>query len=61
MKMILTLAFVCGALLVGGCADQSLASDEEYEAMKGPAPYSSDPARHRPQTPVQRNVMGGGY
>jgi hypothetical protein len=61
MKMILTLAFVCGALLVGGCSDQSLVTDEEYESMKGPAPYPSDPGRHMPQTAAQRSVMGSRY
>jgi hypothetical protein len=61
MKMILTLAFVCGALLLGGCADQSLVSDEEYHAMKGPAPFASDPTHHIPQSAAQRSVMGPRY
>ena len=61
MKMILTLALACSALLIGGCADQSLVSDEEYEKMKGPAPYASDPTRHMPQSAAQRSVMGNRY
>jgi hypothetical protein len=59
MKIILTLAFACGALFVGGCSDNSLVTDEEYEAMKGPAAYPSDPTRHIPQSAAQRSVMGG--
>ena len=57
MKMILTLVFVCAALLAGGCGDQSLLTDEEYRASRGPAPYPSDPTRHMPQTPSQRSSV----
>ena len=39
---ILFVIFVSGfALLLGGCAaDETLMSDEEYRARKGPAPHS---------------------
>lgn len=46
MKSILTLALV--ALLLGGCADQSLLTDEEYVNRRGPAPNSPDPTRYIP-------------
>jgi hypothetical protein len=58
MKMILTLAFACTALFLAGCGDQSLLTDEEYNQMKGPAAYPSDPTRHIPQSDAQRSVMG---
>jgi hypothetical protein len=50
MKLLLTLAFVSGALLFGGCADQSLMTDEEYADRRGPAPYSPDPTNHVPRS-----------
>lgn len=48
MKLTLTLAFICGALLFGGCADQTLMTDEEYTASRKPAPYSPDPTGYVP-------------
>ena len=51
MKSILILAFVCGALLFGGCADNSLMTDEEYERTRTPAAHSPDPMGHMPQSP----------
>jgi hypothetical protein len=50
MKSILILAVACAALLFGGCADQSLMTDEEYANSRGPAPYSPDPTSHLPAT-----------
>jgi hypothetical protein len=49
MKLALILASVCGALLLGGCADNSLMTDEEYSAARGPAPHQPDPTYHLPQ------------
>jgi hypothetical protein len=44
MKFAIILASICCGLLLGGCSDQSLITDEEYRAIKGPAPYSPDPS-----------------
>ena len=49
MKIFILLAAFVVALVFGGCADQSLVSDEDYKAMKGPAPFSPDPMQHIPQ------------
>ena len=49
MKIFILLAASVVALALGGCADQSLVSDEDYKAMKGPAPFSPDPMQHIPQ------------
>jgi hypothetical protein len=55
MKSLLTLAFVCGALLFGGCADNSLTSDEDYYKTRGPAPNSPDfSANVQPQDTSRR-------
>ncbi|HKP03736.1 MAG TPA: hypothetical protein VJU77_10315 [Chthoniobacterales bacterium] len=51
MKFALILASICCALLLGGCADNSLMTDEEYAAARGPAPHQPDPTYHLPQTP----------
>jgi outer membrane lipoprotein SlyB len=50
MKIFLVLVASVAALALGGCADQSLISDEEYKAVKGPAPNSPDPMGYIPQT-----------
>ncbi|HEV2804515.1 MAG TPA: hypothetical protein VGW57_06235 [Chthoniobacterales bacterium] len=42
MKVALILTAIAWALLLGGCADQSLMTDEDYVKNKGPAPYSPD-------------------
>jgi hypothetical protein len=44
MKFTIILAAICCGLVLGGCSDPSLMSDEEYRANKGPAAYSPDPA-----------------
>jgi hypothetical protein len=49
MKIFLVLVASIAALALGGCADQSLISDEEYKAAKGPAPNSPDPMANIPQ------------
>ena len=51
MRSLFILALACGALLLGGCADNSLMTDEEYNRVKGPAAYSPDPTGHMPQSP----------
>jgi hypothetical protein len=48
MKFTIILAAICGALVLGGCANQSLLTDEEYYQVKGPAPNSPDPMQHIP-------------
>ena len=49
MKFAIILAFVCWALLLGGCADNSLITDEEYARMRAPAAFSPDPMQHIPE------------
>lgn len=58
MKLILTLALACAALLWGGCADQSLLTDEEYANSRRPAPNSPDPIGYIPNN---NNRMTGRY
>ena len=59
MKLIFTLALVCSALLLGGCADQSLTTDEEYANSRGPAPHGPDPSAYLPQNSLSNS--GGHY
>lgn len=42
MKILFVLCVSVFALLLGGCAEQPLLSDEEYNAVHGPAPHSPD-------------------
>jgi hypothetical protein len=42
MKILFVLFVSVFALFFGGCADQPLISDEEYEARRGPAAFSPD-------------------
>jgi hypothetical protein len=42
MKLAMILVSFGCAVLLGGCADQSLMTDEEYVKNKGPAAYSPD-------------------
>jgi hypothetical protein len=51
MKFAIILAVACCGLLVSGCSDQSLMSDEEYAKSRGPAPFSPDPTTHLPPLP----------
>ena len=46
MKFAFLLVSISFALLLGGCADQSLMTDEDYYQNKGPAPHSPDPSAH---------------
>ena len=56
MKVILTLALACAALVFGGCADQSLMTDEEYRNSRGPAPNSPDPTGYIPNNNNTRGI-----
>jgi outer membrane lipoprotein SlyB len=58
MKLAFVLASICCALLLGGCADQSLMTDEEYAASKGPAPHSPD---YSSVLPRKSSTMNPGY
>jgi hypothetical protein len=55
MRFTITLTFVCCALLFGGCADNSLMTDEEYAKSKGPAPHAPDFSAVLPQTSSSMN------
>ena len=57
MKILFVLFVSVFALLLGGCAEQPLMSDEEYNARRGPAPFSPDPTGHLPQTSTQSPGM----
>jgi hypothetical protein len=59
MKFAIILASICCALLLGGCSDRSLISDEEYRQMKGPAPFSPDFSGVLPDPATGRPA--GGY
>ena len=58
MKILFVLFVSVFGLLLGGCAEQPLMSDEEYYARKGPAPHSPDYSSVLPQQP---NSRPGGY
>jgi hypothetical protein len=59
MKIRFVLLASAFALLLGGCAEAPLMSDEEYNARKGPAPNSPDFAGVLPNPNVSRPT--GGY
>jgi hypothetical protein len=42
MKILPVLLVPVFAFLLGGCVEGPLISDEEYNAMRGPAPHSPD-------------------
>jgi len=50
MKLAILFLSICGALLLGGCADRSLMTDEEYANSRKPAPNSPDPVQYIPNT-----------
>jgi hypothetical protein len=50
MKLAFALALICSSLLVGGCTDTSLMTDEEYRATKGPAAHAPDFSAVLPQS-----------
>lgn len=56
MKILFPLIVSVFALLLGGCVEQPLMSDEEYNARHGPAPFSPDFSDVLPQHP-----RPGGY
>jgi hypothetical protein len=49
MKLAILFLSICCALLLGGCADRSLMTDEEYANSRRPAPNSPDPTGYIPQ------------
>jgi hypothetical protein len=59
MKFAIILASICWGLLLGGCSDQSLITDEEYKQIKGPAAFSPDYSSVLPDP--ARNRAAGGY
>jgi hypothetical protein len=58
MKILAVLFVSVVTLLLGGCADQPLMSDEEYNARRGPAPNSPDYSGVLP-APVTARQSGG--
>jgi hypothetical protein len=46
MKIVIVLIALVMGLFLGGCAEQPLLSDEDYNAIHGPAPNSPDPVAH---------------
>lgn len=59
MKLAILLVSITFALLLGGCADRSLITDEEYREMKGPAAFSPDFSSKLPDPSTGRPA--GGY
>jgi hypothetical protein len=49
MKILFVLLVSVFAFLLGGCAEQPLMSDEEYNATHGPAPHQPDYSGVLPQ------------
>jgi outer membrane lipoprotein SlyB len=49
MKTIVILFASVVGLLLGGCAEAPLMSDEEYNARRGPAPNAPDYSANLPQ------------
>src|SRR5262245_9275494 len=61
MKTVIVLIASLIGLTLGGCSvDRPLLTDEEYDRLHGPAPYSPDPMGHIPQ-PNSRGRYGSGY
>jgi hypothetical protein len=58
MKILFVLFVSAFAILLSGCAEQPLMTDEEYNAIRGPAPYSPDYSGVLPQ---QRSNRPDGY
>jgi hypothetical protein len=58
MKILFVVFVSLSALLLGGCAEQPLMSDEEYNARHGPAPHQSD---YSTSVLPQTNTRPGGY
>jgi outer membrane lipoprotein SlyB len=49
MKTLVVLFVSVVALVLGGCAEQPLMSDEQYNATRGPAPNAPDYSGYLPQ------------
>jgi hypothetical protein len=60
MKILIVLIASVTGLLLGGCAEQPLVSDEDYNAFHGPAPNSPDPVAHVQPT-SQFSGAGSGH
>jgi hypothetical protein len=58
MKFAIVLTSICCALLLGGCSDRSLITDEEYRQIKGPAPFSPDYSSVLPDPATGRPAGG---
>jgi outer membrane lipoprotein SlyB len=50
MKTLVILFVSAVALVLSGCAEQPLISDEEYNARRGPAANAPDYSAYLPQT-----------
>jgi outer membrane lipoprotein-sorting protein len=61
MKILFVLIALMSALFLSGCAEQPLISDEEYNAMRGPAPYSPDFSSVLPQPNARSSQSSGHY
>lgn len=60
MRILFVLTILYIGLSLTGCGvDRPLMSDEEYDAIHGPAPYAADPMGHIPQTTATNS--GGRY
>ena len=58
MKFAFIFAAICSALLLGGCSDNSLMTDEEYANSRGPAAHSPDFSSVLPQRSSTYNPSG---
>lgn len=58
MKILFVLIASMSALFLSGCVDRPLISDEEYNATRGPAPYSPDYTGILPQPSQQQQRYG---
>jgi hypothetical protein len=56
MKITLIFASIGCALLLGGCVDNSLVTDEEYRNSKPPAPHPADYSKMLPQERIDPNT-----
>ncbi len=61
MKFVIILASICCLFVFGGCADNSLMTDEEYVKSKGAAPYSPDFSSVLPNPGSTYNNATPGY
>ena len=59
MKSAIILASICCLFVLGGCADTSLMTDEEYVKSRGPAPAPPDFSTVLPAPSSTYNATGG--